>query len=46
MTTDLPPSMMFCLPSMFDRREILLPVSYACQCKFDSGKAVRSVVLS
>ena len=27
MTTDLPPSMMFCLPSITARREILLPVS-------------------
>lgn len=29
MTTDLPPSMMFCLPSIFARREILLPVSFS-----------------
>ena len=28
MTTVLPPSIMFCLPSMLARREILLPVSY------------------
>jgi hypothetical protein len=27
-TTDLPPSMMFCLPSIWARLEILLPVSY------------------
>ena len=29
MTTDLPASMMFCLPSIRARRDILLPVSYA-----------------
>lgn len=38
MTTDFPPSMMFCLPSMFDRLEILLPVSCACQRMFGCCK--------
>lgn len=30
MRTDLPPSMMCCLPSICAFREILLPVSYSC----------------